>query len=523
MGTTSEKATAKRRLEAARQREQAALRRGNLPAEPPAIAVKPANDCVTVISYVEPDESAWKSAQKRQPVQSATAISRQEVLVTLQKPFTALAPGADRTVLLSNDAAEMLDHLRFVMAVGGWPAVQETFTRLREIENGLGPVANTCLVQAQVMVNRLNVELGMIEKIARRLLLQRLELGILQTESAAATFLTGWPGLTAAELARHSYIQDKVTLNPGKHVGELKDLLKELPKLNEHVHDAARAYDVVAHDRRYLKNPEVALEPVSMRYHAAQLSKANRILAVSGRWPIVAWLTDLAVNTEADDSKVEADIKDEVVKQIVIAVKAIAVVREEAQRGNRWPVAGGVGYDPAFGPPERLTSPSDPKPRINPPVLNARDLGPNPFTLNMRFPRGPWRYPQMITLALEQSGHGQNTPLAAAARAAMGGEEAAALGIVLSLGAGAVGIASGPVGVGLGIAMALWNLWFEWDKYKADTNGFRAMLDPAWAIHTEASLRGVVAGVLGVLAEVVPGKRALAFVGAEAIVRMTGQ
>ena len=37
-----------------------------------------------------------------------------------------------------------------------------------------------------------------------------------------------------------------------------------------------------------------------------------------------------------------------------------------------------------------------------------------------------------------------------------------------------------------------------------------------------ADTRGVVAGVLGVLSEVVPGKKALTFVGAEAAVRMAG-
>ena len=253
-----------------------------------------------------------------------------------------------------------------------------------------------------------------------------------------------------------------------------------------------------------------------MRYHAAQLAKANRILAVSGRWPIVAWLTDL------DEEFTEDDLKDNVVEQIVIAIEAIAAVHEEVRRGNRWPVAGGVGYDPVVGAPERMTSPQSRKIVADPPLVKPQHFEKNPFTVNMREPRGPWRYPQMITRALEQTGHGQKSPLAAAARAAMGGEEAAGLGVMLGLGTGAVGVACPPLGVGLGVAMALWNLWFEWDKYKADANGYRAMLDPAWAVNTEPSLLGVVAGVLGVLSEVVPGKKALTFVGAEAVVRMSG-
>ena len=214
MATTAEKATAKRQ-----QGEELA---GG------AAVLRPSE--ATVISYVEPDESAWKSAaMARREVQPVSTRPRKAVSVTLEKPFTDLPPGADRTVMLSNDPDEMLDHVMFVMAMGGWPAVHETFTKLQEAENGLGPVADTCLVQAQVMVNRLSVQLSHIEKIARQLTVQYLELGMQQAESATQAFLTGWPDLTATALQEHSYIRKKVRLNPGMHVTELRQLLKELP------------------------------------------------------------------------------------------------------------------------------------------------------------------------------------------------------------------------------------------------------------------------------------------------------
>jgi hypothetical protein len=85
----------------------------------------------------------------------------------------------------------------------------------------------------------------------------------------------------------------------------------------------------------------------------------------------------------------------------------------------------------------------------------------------------------------------------------------------------AVSIAAPPVGVALGVATALWNLFHDVADYQDQRDAHRAVLDPAASLAVPATTREVEASIIGLIGSAVPGVvPALAFGAAETVMRL---
>jgi hypothetical protein len=422
------------------------------------------------------------------------------VTVTLDEALASLPEGS-RACELSDDADEMRDHVAFCLAVAGWKAVRETFARLLEALDA-SPVAATCYAAAQALVNDLSAELERVEKRARAIINARLDVSQQQLQAAAETFLTGLE-ISRLDLRLIDKLpQGALRLRAGAHLDALRDLQRDLVPLNREVANAARMHRAIAEGPREYPRRERLLSERGEMLAKARTRRAERVHETSRRWPLAAWLTDLEPDVR------ERDLLQRVIAELALVRDSIVAVRKEVTVGTDWPRGTVTAEQFRRG--------------VRPPLLGIDDLGENPFATNIRTPRGPWRYPLMIGRALEEMGHATPSTVASSAQEAMGGVTATGLVWTLNGGIAVLGTVFPPAGLVLGATMAVWNLMVELDERATKKAAYRASLDPAQSLDVEPSLRGAVAGVLGVVGSVVPGWTGFVIGGAEVVVRLTG-
>jgi hypothetical protein len=494
--TQAEQATRKRDAQRTLQQQRARGARRPVavatPTEPPA-------EQVLVIAYEEPDEAAWDSL-----VGSSAPTPRyvtRTARIRLDKALAAL-PSASREVDLTDDPQEMRDHVAFCFAVSGWEAVRETHAQLRDLPGVGEPVTEACRVAAQQLVYTLSAELEEVEKRARAIINARLDVSRQQLRTAAETFLTGLDIQSLDLRTIEDLPRDLLRLRPGVHLDALRLLLRDLVPLNRNIAAAAHRYEELDEGlptqwetgRRLRREAVEALAETRVR-------RAQRVHETSGKWPLAAWVTDLSPDVR------DNDLRDRIIEELVLVRDAIPEVRAEARQVTDWPR-------------ETVTAARFRR-GIRPATLDAADLGENPFATNMRSPRGPWRYPVIISRALEELGHAPPSAVASAAQEAMGGITATGLVWTMNGGIALLGAVFPPAGVVLGATMAVWNLMVDLEQHQTRRAAYRAVLDPAQSLDVEPSLRGVVAGVIGVVGSVVPGWSGFVLGGAEVVVRIT--
>jgi hypothetical protein len=496
MATQVEQATRRREAEHLRQQRRAG-------GAPSAAAVAPQPEPaeqVLVIAYEEPDESAWELRGRLSPVRTSAATQR--VTVRLGKALAQL-PEGDRDVELTDDPQEMREHVDFCFTVSGWEAVQETYVRLREARR-ISPVTTACYDAADDAVSELAGQLEAVENRARQIINSRLESSREDLLLAAETFLTGLDirqiGLGGID---RRVFRRALTLRPGPHIEALRDLLRDLVPLDREIAAARERYRQIERGPRFTSVRARLLAERADQIMTARVRRARRVHETSRIWPLTAWLTDLEPRVS------DADLLDRVIDEIVLVRDSIAAVKREASQFNDWPRATVTAEQHRRG--------------VEAPVLSATDLGPNPFTQNMRDPRGPWRYPLMIGRALDELGYAAPSPVASAAQEAMGGATATGLVWMMNGGTAVLGVVFPPAGVVLGSAMAVWNLMIDLDERATKKAAYRAVLDPSQSLDVEPSLRGVIAGVIGVVGSVVPGWGGFVVGSAEVVVRLTGE
>lgn len=504
-GTTRKAAAASQQRQAARLRRSPSAQRSagaaDLPPDPPA------DDGTTaapplVISTVLPDEAAQA---RREEELRAGLLRRSQVDWdrVAEWPVTlniALAdePAGERTVTVKADPVGMADTILECLSRGGWPALQELIRAVQAL--GVGEMTTLVYEQANEVVYEIVPQLAEIEDLAREIVLHRLEVSEQQVEAACALFLLG-PGVGSMPVSYLNSTRWRLTLKPGPATEALRSMLDDLGPTNQ---TAERTQQEIRSNRAMAARAphlEPILDKSMLKLRAFQQLRAQRVAVAARHSPLVSWLvgTDPATSDQA--------LLGLILDELETVTDAIAEVRAEVARGGAWPTDTVSGAQSEAGTQSAR-------------LFIGAGLT-NPFTRNMREPRGPWRYPMMIDAAMEELGHRPPSAVYAAAHSVTAGAtEYEGLNHLMNGTVLAVSLAAPPVGIALGVATALWNLYSDAQEYGARSAAHRACLDPARSLAVPPSLRDVEASIIGLLGSAVPGfVPAIAFGAAEVVMR----
>ncbi|MEV8504953.1 hypothetical protein AB0368_08995 [Actinoplanes sp. NPDC051475] len=508
--TTKKAAAASRQRQAARQRRSPTARRA---AGPPGSAAGKTTTAPSttdgtamlplMISTVLPDEAAQE--RREQDLRSGLLRRAQadgdrgaKWTVTLNVALADL-PAGERTVEVRADPVGMSDTALDCLSRGGWPALQDLIRSVQALR--VGELTTIVYASANEVVAEIVPQLAEVEELAREIVLDRLAVSEEQVAAACAMFLLG-PGVGSLPVSYLSSTRRRLTLKPGAASEALRSMLDDLGPTNrmaERFRQEVRSNRAMAARAPHL---EAILDRSLLKLRAFQQARAERVALAARHSPLVSWLvgTDPAVTDQAVVGLILDELK--------TVTDAVAEVRGEVAEGGAWPT-------------DTLSAE-----QANAGLQSVRlFLGAgltNPFTRNMLEPRGPWRYPMMIDAALEELGHRTPSAVAAAAHSVTGGStEYQGLNHLMTGTVLAVSLAAPPVGVALGVATALWNLYSDATEYGATNAAHRACLDPARSLAVPPSFRDVEASIIGLLGSAVPGLvPAIAFGAAEVIMRI---
>ncbi|MEV4864587.1 hypothetical protein [Streptomyces ossamyceticus] len=466
-------------------------------------------DRTLVISYAEPVTDAdWEREAGLVPAAPPRQQPTERFTVRLDVALAEL-PAGQRLAELTDVRPDMREHIEFCMAVAGWPALQETHRLL--YASGATRVFNAWWEEVKSFVDDTVDRLDEVQTRAQAIMRERLDTARLQLVASALTFLDHRSQanfdrvLEGMDLAQLDRLRSGLVLKPGDHVTTLRQLLKELGPLNRAIRDADEWVRRQAfHERptgssRYR---ERYVAPARAAQTEALTARALRVHRDSGRWPLMAWLTDL------DPQVSDEDLLDRVVEEITVVARAQLICGRQARDRAEW-----IGLEEATEDQVQR--------RWSSPALDIKDLGPSPFTHNMRSPVGPWQYPTVIATALDELEHGSPSAVAVAASEAMGGAQDTGLVWTVNAGIMALSIAFPPLGTVVGAAMAVWNLMDDLDDQERRKAGYRAVLDPSRSLAVKPSIARVLAGIVGVAGSLLPGWKGFALGMGEAAVRLT--
>lgn len=499
--TPAAKATSDQR-QAARQRRSPTARRST-GSEPPPHASTRDLPLPLMVSTVLPDEqmATLRDAEIRAGLLRREQIDPERVRtynIELDVALAELAAG-QHTVPITSDPVGMADTVLDVLSHGGWPALLELIQKVEALRvvnltEGVYAAANEAIYD-------IVPQLAEIEDRAREIIDCRLDVSEEQVKAARVTFLAG-PGVDTLPVAQLKATKWRLKLRPGPHLEALRSMLADLAPSNQMVEHERRA--VRSQRELSSRNPSLRyiLDRSVQRLRAFELRRAERIQEVAQYWPLVSWL-------EGTDPQVkDEELLDQILNELEIVTEAINTVRHDITARGAWPTDVVSGAESEAG--------------VRPARVFPGTSLTNPFTRNMRRPRGPWRYPLMIDAATTELGHRPPSPVYAAAKSVTAGSnEYDGLSWVLTGATVAVGVAAPPVGVALGVVSALWNVFHDADDYADQVHAHRAVLDPALSLAVPPTTRQVEASIIGLVGSAIPGLvPGLAFGVGEAVMRV---
>jgi len=475
------------------------------------------------ISWVEPPtQSLVRSAPPPAASSLSDAASVEVSLPTVLRDV----PEHVRTVRLDANPQRMQAHVNFCMASAGWAGVVESHNRLLEAQAPQATLQASYQAVEALLADTF-AALAAIESRAHQLLAAELQLGLEQLRFAAVTFLT--PRNLKSYASREEqakFFRDigelkqlkangtKTTLlRNGEHHDALMALLVALEQLNEHVaHQTQRLRAIKQYERVVGKE---AIERYSADLTKARVERARAVHEVAVRWPLAAWLTDLAKDVSAED------LWERVCDELGLIAESWLFVAEQVGANAKTGAASRAAPTLAA---KRFKTPAVPL-RPRPPSAQGRAILPpglfsapaaqqpyehrlsdsGPFRTVMDPPQGVWRYPRIIDAAMKDLGYQPPSAVTTAVTEVTEGDVGPDLLYLLNGGIMVLGILSPPLGALVSVVASGWNLMDVWDEQVRKEAGHRAMIDPARTLSTNSSMLDVINASISLAGDLIPG------------------